>query len=812
MTEPILTTSETINHQVTGVKQSRDILGLTGKGIRVAVIDTGVYYNHPALGGGFGMGYKVEYGYDLVGDNFTTAGSPTYPDDDPIDNCSDGSHGTHVTGIIIANTTGITDPKFKSPIDFTGSAPAGVTIGAYRVFGCKGSTGDDIVAAAIRMAARAGSEIINVSIGGGPDPFDSVASIAANEVGQLGHFVTNSYGNDGLAGVFSGGGSAISSTSFSVASHDSVVDITSIIILNGKEYRSSLGSVSPPFPQLPYDLSDVCVNNLDAKSQNIENDGMKMEDMNGDCKSKPMMFLLGSETKTVIVCGNAFAFGATVCIIYLHKTQSSGIYGNETIPSLLLTEESSNIILSNVKNGIKPRLSLSRIGEFPIDTAATTSSFSSRGLHQTLEIKPDISSLGGRVFSTISAFALNKTKPAWNSAYSIMSGTSMSSPNFAGTLALFLEYYKSIGLRPDFTFIKTKIQNSAKPSKIYQSKLIDSVVSQGAGLVNIFDAITLKTTVSPSQLALNDTVRMRKDYTISIANYDSMSKIYTISSTGAALIQHILPGDDSTQTWENSKQLEIYANVNFKHRIELSNITLNGNILSILILPGQTQSITLSFIPPKTGYRNPIYSGYIIVRNDMDNQIIHVPYAGVAGDWSKNPVFCQNCPSYIKPINDILNTTIIPFASTKNLYDSNSQILYEGQRVDIEKGITIIPIISTTTKLCNVTLQYTGTDAKVLEIFRTLDLNPENLGILLTDKDQALSSYMPRSNTADLQGIGRPSKYIWTGKLDGVEHQLPTGRYRINFIGQRPFANMSAPLPDDYDVCQCYSSIGYSIN
>lgn len=36
-------------------------------------IDTGVDYNHPALGGGYGKGFKIVGGYDFVGDNYTGA-------------------------------------------------------------------------------------------------------------------------------------------------------------------------------------------------------------------------------------------------------------------------------------------------------------------------------------------------------------------------------------------------------------------------------------------------------------------------------------------------------------------------------------------------------------------------------------------------------------------------------------------------------------------------------------------------------------------------------------------------------------------
>src|SRR6185503_13247698 len=62
---------------------------ITGEGVTVAVIDTGVDYNHPSLGGGFGAGKKVKAGFDFA-DN----------DADPMD--TDG-HGTKVAGVIASD-------------------------------------------------------------------------------------------------------------------------------------------------------------------------------------------------------------------------------------------------------------------------------------------------------------------------------------------------------------------------------------------------------------------------------------------------------------------------------------------------------------------------------------------------------------------------------------------------------------------------------------------------------------------------------------------------------------------------------------
>ncbi|EJD38966.1 hypothetical protein AURDEDRAFT_128569 [Auricularia subglabra TFB-10046 SS5] len=64
--------------------------GFKGKGIQVAILDTGVDYNHPSLGGGFGPGFKIEGGADLVGDDYDGNNTPV-PDDDPMD-CY--GHGT----------------------------------------------------------------------------------------------------------------------------------------------------------------------------------------------------------------------------------------------------------------------------------------------------------------------------------------------------------------------------------------------------------------------------------------------------------------------------------------------------------------------------------------------------------------------------------------------------------------------------------------------------------------------------------------------------------------------------------------------
>jgi hypothetical protein len=99
-------------HNLTGWFNVKNNYGFTGLGQTVAVIDSGIAYDHFALGGGFGSNYRVVGGWDFTEEN----------DANPYDDGPSGGHGTHVSGII-----GSTDATR------TGVAP-GVDLVGLRVF------------------------------------------------------------------------------------------------------------------------------------------------------------------------------------------------------------------------------------------------------------------------------------------------------------------------------------------------------------------------------------------------------------------------------------------------------------------------------------------------------------------------------------------------------------------------------------------------------------------------------------------------------------------------------------------------------
>ncbi len=158
-------------------------LGGTGEGIRIAIIDTGIDYTHPALGGGFGDAFKVKQGYDFVND-----------DEDPLD---DNGHGTHVAGI--AGGAGI---------DWEGVAP-GAELYAYKVLDQDGAGRDTWVLAAIERALDPDQnpdtddavDIINLSLGGsaGGDSQNPVTLAVENAI-KAGVVCVVAAGNAGYKG------------------------------------------------------------------------------------------------------------------------------------------------------------------------------------------------------------------------------------------------------------------------------------------------------------------------------------------------------------------------------------------------------------------------------------------------------------------------------------------------------------------------------------------------------------------------------------------------------------------------------------
>lgn len=157
---------------------------LRGANQTIAVIDTGIDYNNPLLGGGFGAGFKVLGGFDFV-DN----------DVDPMD---DHGHGTAIAGLIAG-------AEFeRNGFRHVGIAPDANLV-ALRIGKDTEETPNGNIAAALQWVidnrVTYGITAVNISFGSGHfsrEPDDAPFATLLAELRELNIFVAAASGNGGI--------------------------------------------------------------------------------------------------------------------------------------------------------------------------------------------------------------------------------------------------------------------------------------------------------------------------------------------------------------------------------------------------------------------------------------------------------------------------------------------------------------------------------------------------------------------------------------------------------------------------------------
>lgn len=399
--------------------------GFTGDGLFIGIVDTGVDYNHPALGGGFGPGHKVVTGYDLVGDAYDGITNTTpVPDNDPMD-CV--GHGTHVSGIIGA------DPN---TFNFTGVVP-NATLGMWKVFGCTGSVGNDILIAAFNMAYEAGVDLISSSIGGNSgwteDPWD----VAVQRIAEKGVPCIIAAGNDGANGLFDTSTAAESIGATSVGSIDSLtepgLEIGATYLYNGgnaTSFRYSKGEFSD-FGTINVQMYAIT---LDPA---VVGDGCSALPASTPDLSPYVVLIRRGVCTFDTKIANAQAFGAKRIIFYNNIPGVPAAPGDSSLsfPVGMVADTQGAEWISQMKAGVNITV------DFTAEKDATTvfvsqpdtltggkmSTFTSWGPSYEGWIKPQISAPGGNILSTL---------PLAQGGYGVESGTSMATPFTSGCIAL----------------------------------------------------------------------------------------------------------------------------------------------------------------------------------------------------------------------------------------------------------------------------------------------------------------------------------------------------------------------------------------
>jgi subtilisin family serine protease/subtilase family serine protease len=146
--------------------------------VTVAVIDTGIDYNHPDLATHYAGGYDFVHG--------------TF---DPLD---DHGHGTHVAGTIAASIDNLTGSPAAAE-GVVGVAPQ-ARILAYKVCAGDGTCTDFAVIQAIARAVADGAQVINMSLG--DTVYSQSLADAVQAAWNAGVVIVAGAGNDGVTTPF----------------------------------------------------------------------------------------------------------------------------------------------------------------------------------------------------------------------------------------------------------------------------------------------------------------------------------------------------------------------------------------------------------------------------------------------------------------------------------------------------------------------------------------------------------------------------------------------------------------------------------
>lgn len=433
---------------------------LTGKGVVVAILDTGIDYNHPDLGGAFGLGQKIIGGYDFV-DN----------DEDPLD--EDG-HGTAVAGIISANGV------------LTGIAPESSLL-AYRVVDKMGNVKSSDLIRALERASKDGADIINLSLGTSEE-IESL-SYAVQSVIESGIVVVAATGNSahvsfgepaGRKDVIAVGASRNNVTTDQDASvmlnHEGFELIAAF--MNGS--KTSLIGVSGDIVFVNYAReNDVASLDLTGK--------IALAERGGDLGE--LVYFSEKEA-------NVVARGAIGLIVY-----NNGIRGlflgnlagphnplnySGSIPVVSLSGRDGLYLLDKLNNGsdVEVTVFTHKSAQILADSIAY---FSSTGPISSFYLKPDIVAPGVNVNST-----------SINGTYAQLDGTSFAAPHVSGAAALLLQLHPN--LTPNLI-----VGILAPTSKVLidQYRQILSSSNQGAGRLDVFSAVNSPLALDPYYLVFH---------------------------------------------------------------------------------------------------------------------------------------------------------------------------------------------------------------------------------------------------------------------------------------------------------------------
>ncbi len=568
---------------------------------------------------------------------------------------SNGYHGTHVADIAAGNS-----PTFR------GVAP-NAQIAAMKVFSDSASSATtSTILATLCDAVIIDADVINLSLGsvaGLSYAADELTNQIYQAIEDANILVAASAGNSYNTAMGSNAGDfpvtenpdygIVSSLStyegvISVASANShIIEET---YLKSDELSFTYISAYNSLTETTYNIFDF-INAGTYELVNIENYGSADAYENTDVKGKIVITQRGGglsfEEKELA----AYNAGAAGIIIYDNVTG----YGinmvvapeNMKIACVYVSKEAGEALIN--------QKTVTFSEEF-IKSTPSMSTFSSWGPTPELQIKPEITGIGGSVYSAYT-----------NGGYAYASGTSMASPYVAGILALVKQSiqanYPSLTDEEIYNAVYQRVMSTADILTDLNGNYYP-VRQQGAGLINAVSAIESEAYIyvqnsSKTKIELGDDKECRGIYnlTFRVMNLSFSPITYfvdpivladEVSSDGYTLTQmgKVLEGAAYTVRVAEGGSADGYY------------ITVDAQGYAVVTVRIELSEKDKAYITDNFEYGTYV-EGWVILRpSDAEKCTLSIPYLTFFGDWTSLPIL----DSDIYNLDDTLTTGAFLYA------------------------------------------------------------------------------------------------------------------------------------------------------
>lgn len=625
--------------------------GYTGKGMVVAILDTGLDTSHEAFQNAINapkfskqdiadklesnslrvgnvnvdsiyQSDKIPFAYDYYGSDTNVSGG--------------NSHGTHVAGIVGAN---------KGQV--TGVAPDAQLM-IMKIFGDDGSGAyDSDIIAALEDAVVLGADAVNMSLGMTAG-FSEAAAANTREVYQrvknAGISLMCAAGNEYSSSYKSAGGTdlplasnpdngAVASPStygaaLSVASMNNVKATAPYLLVGDRKIRYSD----------PAETASKQIASLNGTYEYVDCGVGATTDFTGKSLTGKVALIqrAGEEAGEILSFAqkekNAKAADAKAVIIYDNvEGDLVNMATDGSIPAVFISKADGEAMLAATDKRVS--FSKSYVAQFKDAYSGKMSDFSSWGVTPDLKLKPEITAPGGDIYSTLPG-----------GLYGSMSGTSMASPHMAGAAVVMAQYITEMPggtdmTQQEITALSNKLLMSTAVPVKNEKGLPYSPRKQGAGLVQLDRATKAKAYLSSAEgglpkAELGSSTSGSFSFSFQANNLSSSEIRYEVGVT-------VLTEDTVTK---NGKTYLAQS----PRKLGADEVTVTAPGTVTLNSKGQAE-VEVSLALTAKGkaaldakFPNGIYlEGFVTLTpvNGGDTISLGLPFMGFYGDWSAAPIF-----------------------------------------------------------------------------------------------------------------------------------------------------------------------------